>query len=43
VKKRCLDAGVEGIASTPSEFAAAMQSERRRMGKVIQAVGIQDA
>jgi hypothetical protein len=42
VKKRCLDSGVEVIASTPSALAAARQSAIRRMGKVIKAVGIQD-
>ena len=42
VKKRFLDSGVDVIGSTPGELAAAMQSEIRRMGKVIKAAGIQD-
>ena len=42
VKKKFLDSGVEVIASTPGELAAAMQSEIRRMGKVIKAAGIQE-
>jgi tripartite-type tricarboxylate transporter receptor subunit TctC len=42
VKKKFLDSGVEVIGSTPGELAAAMQSEIRRMGKVIKTAGIQD-
>lgn len=42
VIKKFLDSGVEVIGSTPGQLAAAMQSEIRRMAKVIKAAGIQE-
>jgi tripartite-type tricarboxylate transporter receptor subunit TctC len=40
VKERFFNAGVEVVASSPQEFAAAMKSEMGRLGKVIKEAGV---
>ena len=40
VKERLFNTGVEVVASTPEQFAAAVKSEMTRMGKVIKYAGI---
>ena len=42
VKEKFLGAGVEVIASSPQEFAAALKSEMARLGKVIEEAGMRE-
>ncbi len=42
VKEKFLSAGVEVIASSPQEFAAALKSEMARLGKVIEEAGMRE-
>jgi tripartite-type tricarboxylate transporter receptor subunit TctC len=42
VKERFSTAGLEAVASPPSEFAAKIKSEMTRMGKVIKDAGIRE-
>jgi tripartite-type tricarboxylate transporter receptor subunit TctC len=40
VKERLFNVGIEGIGSTPGEFAAVIKADMARMGKVIRDAGI---
>ncbi len=42
VKERFFNVGVEVVASSPQEFAAAMKSEMARLGKVIKDAGLRE-
>ena len=42
VRERLFNNGVEAVGGTPAELAAAMQSERSRLGKVIKDAGIRE-